>query len=257
MTLYISKDNQQLLWNFIHTNKFVHKKLDCLENSEKIHWFRNVIGTFYEKNKHVQLDVGNLNKLNKETVEYMIQNLNSLSIPKPANELTPRYIEKEVKQNQYINDYQQRQQEYNEMIEKKIPEEVNFKENYEKDEALTNMDELIKKQIEERELDLKINKPQEIFQENPILKIDNSSNITIEHDILENNQNTGVKKSVSWSDNLEEYEKKDYNKRFEILQEKCDKMFKDLEKVCKENRELFQKVDIISKKDKYSKRYSF
>lgn len=242
MSLYILKENQELLWNFIHTNETIYKKVNKLNNSEKAHWFQNVIGMFYEKNKHIKMNVVDLNKLNKDTVNYMIKDLTRIFSMNQTNSLQPTHIEREVKQNQYMSDYQRRQQEYNEMVEKKVPTEVNFQDNYEKDEALTNIDELIKKQMAERELDLQIITNEQNPNNNPVLKIDGSSNVSIEADVLESNYKNEMKKSVSWSENLEDC-KEDSNVRMEELEKKYNEIFKSIEDIKKENRELVNKMD--------------
>ena len=40
MSLYITKDNQDLLWNVIHKNESMKKKLETLQVEQKIKWFQ-------------------------------------------------------------------------------------------------------------------------------------------------------------------------------------------------------------------------
>ena len=66
MSLYIHPENQRVLWTTINkVNGF----------SEKDEWFKQVIAHFYHQNSHRVLSREDLLKLNKETIEYMIQQL--------------------------------------------------------------------------------------------------------------------------------------------------------------------------------------
>ncbi len=69
MSLYISLENQTLLWNTIQQIQLLHDQIPAYKQQE---WFKQIIGSFYQNNK------GNtyvLHQLNKDTIQYMIKSL--------------------------------------------------------------------------------------------------------------------------------------------------------------------------------------
>ena len=85
------------------------------------------------------------------------------------------------------------------MIEKKTPTEIDFRENFEKDEPIQDIKALMQKHMQERDNDISWQR------ETPVLTIDNSSNVTIQTETIQEKDNP--KKSVTWKDN-ENYEEK-------------------------------------------------
>jgi hypothetical protein len=69
MSLYIHPENQRVLWTTINKANGFSEKRDADE------WFKQVIAHFYHQNSHRVLSREDLLKLNKETIEYMIQQL--------------------------------------------------------------------------------------------------------------------------------------------------------------------------------------
>ena len=63
-----------------------------------------------------------------------IQNQNQLPINNIQEIQTPPY-EKNNRKEEYINQFEMRQKEYNQMLEKKAPNEINFSENFEDSQA--------------------------------------------------------------------------------------------------------------------------
>ena len=49
MALYITNKNQDVLWNVIHNNKYIQEYFSNYDPNFKIEWFRDIIGTFYNK----------------------------------------------------------------------------------------------------------------------------------------------------------------------------------------------------------------
>lgn len=73
MWLYICPENQRILWTTINKVKGFTEKPDSDE------WFKNIISEFYHKNSNRILSSNDLLKLNKETIEYMIQQLKPIT----------------------------------------------------------------------------------------------------------------------------------------------------------------------------------
>lgn len=75
MSLYIHPENQRVLWTTINKAKGFAEKQDAYE------WFKQTIAHFYHLNSTRVLDRNDLLQLNKETIEYMIQQLKSINVP--------------------------------------------------------------------------------------------------------------------------------------------------------------------------------
>lgn len=178
MALYIHPENQKLLWNaIIKSPRFI-----SLESKEI--WFKNIIQHFYESNRHVQLNGNALLQLNRDTIQLMMNQLKSMIEPAASinvnsnsesftgstasrNETLysdtsrPVYNKNETrdyilgqKQEMLTKQFSSKQQEYNSMLLKETPKDVNFKET-QLDTPISNIDELIKKHIMERDAELK------------------------------------------------------------------------------------------------------
>lgn len=174
MTLFISEKNQQLLWNIINNNQDI-KNLDL---EFKSNWFKQTISIYYEKYINTYLTTKNIIDINKE---FILHIKNDIKFIKEYNskkdEENKKYIqeieEQEKYKNQqkekqekesYLNSYNsetkedgdisrnfhERQTEYTNLLTPKPPDDVDFSETKD-DEPITNIDELLKKQQEERE----------------------------------------------------------------------------------------------------------
>ena len=69
MSLFIHPENQRVLWTTINKANAFQEKRDADT------WFKQIIAHFYKQNSHRVLGRDDLLKLNKETIEYMIQQL--------------------------------------------------------------------------------------------------------------------------------------------------------------------------------------
>jgi hypothetical protein len=116
---------------------------------------------FYNTYKGKQIDKTELNQLNKEVITYMIQSLQNMAPrklepePKPEPAL-PTYtniptppIPENNREEQYRQQFMQKQQEYKTLLDKSKPAALDFREK-DKDVAISNMEELIQKQMQER-----------------------------------------------------------------------------------------------------------
>jgi hypothetical protein len=150
MSLYVVPENQELLWNVINKNVFVQQYFSKFPPEKQHQWFQSVIRNFYEKYKTSTISVNDLHTINRETMSYMIENIRQLSMqPAPITTVqTPPHIP-ENKQDAYNNEFQHRQQEYKQMVERKTPEGIDFREKT-ADTAISNMDELIRLHTQQR-----------------------------------------------------------------------------------------------------------
>lgn len=259
MALYVVKENQELLWNVINNNAFVQQYFTKVGPEKKHEWFRNIIENFYEQNKHNQLTVSDLHNINRSTIAYMIENIRlqeSQNIPSYNDPNTSRFqangiytppVIPDNRQQQYASEFDHRQKEYQQMIEKKPPAEIDFSEKNNKDTAISNMDELMKQHIQEREKELQIYKPESLSNN---IQIDNSANIQIEVEEINTQINDDDikknKKTVSWSNEVEkETIHIDYKEKYDELIEKYKVVEDNLKKMTQFLTETTEKYNSI------------
>lgn len=161
MTLFITNRNQELLWKIINKNEYIYN----LDENFKINWFRQVVEYYYDKYSNKKLKNTDIKSINEE---FIIHIKKDLIFMKEYNEKEKKEREKEKeiidkdnffdkisdklepKSSSFNDDYTQRQEEYNELLKKPLPKEVNFSEKNE-EEAIKDMDGLLLKQQEIRE----------------------------------------------------------------------------------------------------------
>ena len=109
-----------------------------------------------------------------------------------------------------------RQKEYNEMLEKKAPNEINFSENMEEDKPIQDMKALMKKHIEERDMEISWQK------QNPKLTI-NDEHVYLQTDTIDeiNQEVKEEKKKVSWDDEI------NYQEKYNNLKENYLMLYED------------------------------
>jgi len=209
---YIHPENQKLLWNTIQKTPIFNNL-----GSRQTQWFKSVIQHFYEEypNAKIIKTKDELQNINRATISFMVNNLKQMfqqtapksqDIPLPTNTGSTERIT-------YYNDqFNNRQKEYESMNAKPLPPSNDIVDEKISDEAITNMDELIRQQIEQRELELKIygqsQMPNKISinEEIPKDRFENSI-----HDLGKNEKNDEnkdkLKKSVSWKNENTEFDK--------------------------------------------------
>jgi len=158
MSLLVHPENQQLIWDITNNNPFVVQFFQTNTHIKKEQWFRAIMEHFYNTYKGRQIDKNELNQLNKEVLTYMIQSLHNMAPrtkqePEPAlptytNIPTPP-IPENNREELYRQQFMQKQQEYKTLLDKSKPAALDFREK-EKDVAISNMEELIQKQMQER-----------------------------------------------------------------------------------------------------------
>ena len=217
MSLYILQENQKLLWDTI-SKTAQYQRFGQLNPNGRDAWFRDIISQFYDANRNRVLSINELQNLNRETLGFMVKNLNEMykgaqhptvsaqhfkaaslptvsaehfkaaSLPtvsaqhptvsaQPQPPVTREYFS-EKKQGELARDFDLRQQEYNGMLKPTAIQEIDFRISTDADGPIENMEELIRKQMEERKMDIHLD---------PIIKI--NENVSVES-----------KKKVSWSD---------------------------------------------------------
>lgn len=153
--VYIHNKNQELLWATINKTP-LFTSINDREN-----WFKQIIQMFYNKYPIVK-DRETLQRINKETISYMIEAITPLrilnapistpdSIPNISNYQTTKPTEK--KQQIYNGAFEERQTQYEQMFAKPAAPEVNFTEKLD-DTPISNMEELIEKHKRERDEEL-------------------------------------------------------------------------------------------------------
>jgi hypothetical protein len=139
MALFISHENQHLLWNTIQNVPLFSQTIPVEMQSQ---WFRDIIGKFYQENSHLNLTHNELQNINKNFILHMINILK---------------IQVEQHQNSY-NIFTQPQFETvdNVQYESNEKQNIEFKIEGEKDTPIENMNELIERQERERQNDMKM-----------------------------------------------------------------------------------------------------
>ena len=249
MTLYVNPENQKLLWNLINKHQKFNEYFINKPPANKYQWFQKCIEYMYENIKSENLTIKKLQTYNKETLVYMLNTLKELDNNTiNTNELMPystrvniqndlENMPKKVSKSEIMNqNFNIRQKEYNDMIEKKIPETIDFRDKLD-DEPISNIDEVLRTHLEMREKELKQYAPLPLIPENKIV-IDNNShcdinteniNIEIDNQIIIDNTTKDldpkIKKYVSWEDNDIESLKKQIRE----LIKKTDKMQEEID----------------------------
>ena len=144
MSLFISNENQNLLYEMIHKTPEIQKRFSTLD--EKNRWFREIIQHFYRQLPQ-SIDREMLKKVNRDTLGYMVNSLKTV-IEQPARIIIEQKPVTLLKKEQPLEP-----KEYTSFFDIPKPKIIDFSEQL-NDEVITNMDELIEqqKQMREREL---------------------------------------------------------------------------------------------------------
>lgn len=166
MNSYVQNENQNLLWNAVQKIP----QFQLMSNNDKNSLFRDAVKVIYtNKTKNRRISSNDLKELNKETIQYIIQQCKNASPQIYQNNINYSFSEnreldtmrpiqpisdiKGSRQEQYVSEVANRQREYENMMKKDVPPEPNFKEKIE-DTAIENMEELLQRQLKQRELDI-------------------------------------------------------------------------------------------------------
>jgi hypothetical protein len=177
MSSYIHPENQELLWKIINKNPHINEMFSKLYPVERSTWFKSIIEKFYERIGNRYISTENLNLINKETLSYMIKYSQTVNthqlLPESNQNMAPRQQQQQQQQQSQVYEgyskdlpsakreekitqmASQYEKEYKTLLEKKEPEQIDFKEKIE-DTAIKNMEELVEKQKRERELEIQV-----------------------------------------------------------------------------------------------------
>ena len=146
MSTFISYNNQTILWNTIQKVPLLQQKI---QKEYQANWFRQIIEDIYIQNQYRNLNVQELNELNKQTISYMI---NSLKKSNTENNQTTSIENLDYQDTN--TEFSKREKEY-EILKNntKMNEKPNFNQTIE-DKAIDNMEELLYNQQIQRDLDL-------------------------------------------------------------------------------------------------------
>uniref|UniRef100_A0A6C0INR9 Uncharacterized protein n=1 Tax=viral metagenome TaxID=1070528 RepID=A0A6C0INR9_9ZZZZ len=159
MSLLVHKENQELLWTIANKNKAVTMFFQYIPQQDRYTWFQQIIGEFYNKYKTQQIGSQDLRSINREILTFMIENASSYTSqystpPETSNENLEDTYKKESKKDDYMSEFEKRQHAYENMNQKEQPKEVKF--SIDLDPNNESMENLIKKQQEERNIDLQM-----------------------------------------------------------------------------------------------------
>lgn len=167
MSLFISNENQEILWKVINNNSYISE----MEIPFKIEWFKQTVGLFFDEYKDKKINKEELKKINKDFIEriakdvkYLIEleekereNIKEMEIKlEKENEKRNEFVletisERLTPQSEEINNkYNERQDSYNKLLEKDVPNEINFSEDI-NDDKIKDMAELLEKERKQRE----------------------------------------------------------------------------------------------------------
>ena len=274
MSQYIDPNNQTLLWQMIQKHPFTEKVFPPGSEQNKTNWFKNNISKIYDSIQNTSLNKSQLLELNKETLRRMIEEMKQANQPVVNQPLQIQqntysldsdrsYSRESILQDKttvFQRDLEYKQKEYEQLFQKPTPPPLDFEKT--NDQVIHNMDELIARQLRERENDLQqisqnLPKPSSMnetkniditdrFPKQTPLTITPISDENISIDILEIPQ----KKQVSWdmSDALEskidELTRK-YTKLLDFLEKKIPDFQKEFSQFDSENSK--EKDEIIEK----------
>lgn len=263
MNLYINPDNQKLLWNIISNNQYITNFFYALSPADKERWFKTIIEKVYFDNQHKILTYESLKELNKQTLAYMLQNIKDKSKPpiqqqppiqpdiqQPTyNQINTPPIVKENKSDIFQQQYDQRQQTYQDMVKREVPQDIDFSTKVE-DGAIQNMDELIKKQQQERQLDIQQFQPPPLTNDNPLkLNIDNSTDVSIEKEtetiVNSTKETTSQQKQVSWGGVNIYFDNDESLETFTMHQEDVSIIHNQYQSLSKEVTNLTKEIELI------------
>jgi hypothetical protein len=190
MSLYIHPENQELLWKITNKNPQIASYFSNYPPNVQETWFKQIISSFYEQNRQNVNNSDQLYEINKNTLSYMVQdvkrNIERLTeqqqpvglpnMPRPNNPImreTPPsamqsdflkpYSVTENKEDKFTGQYNQYQQNYQSMFDKKVPDSIDFREKVVDGPLPGNMEDLVQRHLRERDEELQRYAPQPFF----------------------------------------------------------------------------------------------
>ena len=171
MALYIHPENQELLWKVVNKNPMIQDYFMRYPQNIKETWFKQIVSAFYERNRNVAFNADNLYEINKDTLNYMVQDVKrniahmqeQQSIQRSQPPLTGVPARDEKKEEKFMSQYNQFQNNYYSMFDKKPPDSIDFREKFNDPPVSGNMEDLVQKHLRERDEELKKYAPAPFF----------------------------------------------------------------------------------------------
>lgn len=171
MSLFVTRENQTLLWNIVNKNDKINNAFEY-NVEEKQLWFKNIIQQFHE-DKYQVYNVGDLKELNKTVLHYMVQDVKKRLLYYNQNQVPTHQMMEDQQQTisnveeEYsgMSDYERREQEYRKLLENPQPKSIDFSDGNRED-ALGSQE--LEYKIKERENDI-INVKNPLVEENRLL----------------------------------------------------------------------------------------
>ena len=210
MSLYISPDNQNLLWRLLHQHEFFAQ---CSEDY-KTTIFRQTIEKIYyeiEPSNNGQLTYKELQLLNQKTLHTIFQIISPKHQSSTSSPPMPPKVQMvETPEEKSLREFNERQQMYESMTSKPtLPDSSSlFKEESkgETNEVITNMDELLEKYQAQRDFDVPIIQvKEEIKEEDYPQEIQKNISIS-QYELLVQKMTEIENQLVSFREKQKEYE---------------------------------------------------
>jgi hypothetical protein len=161
MTLFISNKNQELLWKVINKNELVLK----MDLEFKMEWFKQNIEIFFEMYKDKKIKKNEIQEINKEFMKKIADDIKYIQKWEEKAENEKKVEENNInflestndrlvpKSESIHNEYESRQLEYNDLLNNKPPDQIDFSEKFE-EEKITDIEELMERErIQRQEVD--------------------------------------------------------------------------------------------------------
>lgn len=184
MSLFVTRDNQTLLWNIVNKNQKINLVFNGSEQ-DKQEWFKDIIREFHQSGNDVY-NMVQLKELNKHVLQYMSQDVknrlyqlqmqeqmqeqynlptNQGNIPQNTPHQTLYSNISDEAQND-MSDYERREQEYRKLLEKPQPNEIDFSDSKNNSGSMSSQE--MESKIKERQNDsISIKNP--LAEENKLL----------------------------------------------------------------------------------------
>ena len=203
MSLYIHPENQELLWKIVNKNPLIQSYFSSYPPNIQETWFKQTISSFYDQNRANVATSEQLYEINKNTLSYMIQDVkrnvefmeNNRAQQQPRtnqqspNDLLKPYSVTENKEDRFTDQYNQYQQNYQSMFDKKVPETIDFREQFNDQPISGNMEDLVQRHLRERDEELKKYAPAPFFGQGLKSPTTNLSESTMQLNPLSRNEN--------------------------------------------------------------------
>ena len=176
MALYIHPENQELLWKIVNKNPMIQEYFMRYPPNIKETWFKQIVSAFYDKNRNITFNTENLYEINRDTLNYMVQDvkrnvehMQQQQMRPPAQQVPQMPLtgipgRDDKKEEKFVSQYNQFQNEYYSMFDKKPPDSIDFREKFNDTPPISgNMEDLVQKHLRERDEELKKYAPAPFF----------------------------------------------------------------------------------------------